>query len=96
MLVLRSLQPALCRATLRRRDALFLTVRATTRGTEEAQERHNNTLHEIYHHRSTARLRWQPVLSLLDSIGASHAVVGDEEHIRLGGKTVSIAGAGAT
>jgi len=49
-------------------------------------------LHELFAHLSNGRLRWQPVLSLLESLGASHSVVSSshEERIKLGSTAIAV------
>ena len=65
-------------------------VRATTRGVEDARNKHVNTLHEVFSHPTSTKLRWTAVLSMLEAYGASHrpCADGNKEHIEMGGRTM--------
>ncbi len=74
-----------------RGHALSAQARAmTTRGVEDARNKHVHTLHEVYAHPTTTKLRWQALMSMLEAFGGTHRPAGDghKEHIELDGRTL--------
>lgn len=62
----------------------------TTRSVDEARNKHARTLHEVFAHPLSTKLRWHAVMSMVEAFGATHYPSGDgaKEHITLGGRTM--------
>lgn len=65
-------------------------VAMTTKAIDEARNKHSRTLHEVFAHPLSTKLRWHAVMSMLEAFKATHHPSGDgsKEHITLSGHSM--------